>query len=138
VIELAPGETSLSFLQKVYRGVKQPMLRRLRAAMEALPHEHPRLGVSHMNGQDFAAMLEKQSSAAAKGVRLSRSKAVRVRRASLSVHLNRDSPTLGGRGTRVTEVPMRTPLLIIVAAVAVLTISTLAVMNDACKSSYDE
>ena len=31
---------------------------------------------------------------------------------------------------------MRTPLLIIVSAVAMLTFSTLAIMNDACKSSY--
>jgi hypothetical protein len=33
---------------------------------------------------------------------------------------------------------MRTPLLIIVAAAAMLTISTLAIMNDACKTSYHE
>jgi hypothetical protein len=42
--------------------VKQPMSRRLRAAIEALPHEHPRLGavaIGSMNGQDFAALLEK-------------------------------------------------------------------------------
>ena len=33
---------------------------------------------------------------------------------------------------------MRTPLLIIVTAVATLTFGTLAIMNDACKSSYHE
>lgn len=33
---------------------------------------------------------------------------------------------------------MKTPLLIILTAVAMLTMSTLAVMNDACKSSYHE
>jgi hypothetical protein len=62
LIELAPGETSLNFLQRVYRSVKQPMSRRLRAAIEALPHEHPRLGAiatASMNGQDFASMLER-------------------------------------------------------------------------------
>jgi hypothetical protein len=62
VIELAPGETSLDFLQRVYRSVKQPMSRRLRAAIEALPHEHPRLGavaIGSMNGQDFATLLER-------------------------------------------------------------------------------
>jgi hypothetical protein len=62
LIELAPGETSLDFLQRVYRSVKQPMSRRLRAAIEALPHEHPRLGavaIGSMNGQDFATLLEK-------------------------------------------------------------------------------
>jgi hypothetical protein len=62
IIELAPGETSLSFLQRVYRSVRQPMSRRLRAAIEALPHEHPRLGavaIGSMNGEDFAAMLDR-------------------------------------------------------------------------------
>ena len=62
IIELGPGETSLSFLQRVYRSPKQPMSRRLRAAIEAMPHEHPRLGavaIGSMNGNDFAAMLEK-------------------------------------------------------------------------------
>jgi hypothetical protein len=61
-VELAPHETSLDFLQKVYRSVKQPISRRLRAAIEALPHEHPRLGavaIGSMNGEDFASMLER-------------------------------------------------------------------------------
>ena len=38
------------------------MSRRLRAAIEAMPHEHPRLAAiatATMNGQDFATMLEK-------------------------------------------------------------------------------
>ena len=37
------------------------MSRRLRAAVEAMPHKHPRLGavaISSMNGHDFATMLE--------------------------------------------------------------------------------
>jgi len=62
VIELAPGETSLSFLQRVYRCVTQPMSRRMQAAMAALPHEHPKLGAVatlNMSGDDFAALLER-------------------------------------------------------------------------------
>lgn len=62
VVELAPGETSLDFLQKIYRSARQPMSRRLRAAIEALPHEHSRLGavaIGSMNGEDFAAMLDR-------------------------------------------------------------------------------
>jgi hypothetical protein len=38
------------------------MSRSLRAAIEALPHEHPRLGAiatASMNGQDFASLLER-------------------------------------------------------------------------------
>jgi hypothetical protein len=62
VIELAPGETSLSFLQRVYRCVTQPMSRRMQAAMAALPHEHPKLGAIatlSMSGNDFAGLLER-------------------------------------------------------------------------------
>jgi hypothetical protein len=62
LIELAPGETSLNLLQRIYRSVKQPMSRRMRAAIEALPHEHPRLGavaIGSMNGHDFASLLER-------------------------------------------------------------------------------
>jgi len=62
VIELAPHETSLDFLRKVYRSVKQRMSRRMRAAIEALQHEHPRLGAittTNMSGKDFATLLER-------------------------------------------------------------------------------
>ena len=44
LIDLAPGETSLSFLQRVYCSVTQPMSRRMQAAMAVLSHEHPKLG----------------------------------------------------------------------------------------------
>ncbi len=62
VIELGPDETSLSFLQRVYRSVTQPMSRRMQAAMAALPHEHPKLGAVAtvtMNGTDYASLLER-------------------------------------------------------------------------------
>jgi hypothetical protein len=61
-IELAPHETSLDFLRKIYRSVKQPMSRRMLAAIEALPHETPRLGavaVGNLSGGDFASRLER-------------------------------------------------------------------------------
>jgi biotin carboxylase len=69
LVELASHETSLDFLRKAYRSVKQPMSRRMRAAIEALPHEHPRLGavaIGSMNGQDFASMLERAIERSAK------------------------------------------------------------------------
>jgi biotin carboxylase len=69
LVELASHETSLDFLRKVYRSVKQPMSRRMRAAIEALPHEHPRLGavaIGSMNGQHFASMLERAIERSAK------------------------------------------------------------------------
>jgi hypothetical protein len=62
LIELAPGETSLHFFQRIYRSIRQPMTRRMRAAEFALQHEHPKLGAiatASMNGQDFASLLEK-------------------------------------------------------------------------------
>jgi hypothetical protein len=65
----APGETSLNFLQRIYRSAKQPMSRP-RAAIEAMPHEHPRLGavaIGSMNGHDFATMLERAIERSSKG-----------------------------------------------------------------------
>ena len=62
VIALGPGETSLSFLQRVYRSVTQPMSRRMQAAMAALPHEHPKLGAVatvNMNGETYARLLDR-------------------------------------------------------------------------------
>jgi hypothetical protein len=79
LIELAPGETSLSFLQRVYRSVKQPMSRRMRAAIEAMPHEHPRLGaVAYMNGADFAAMLDRAIERSGKALKQIEGSAVEI------------------------------------------------------------
>jgi len=53
------GDTSLDFLQAVYRCADQPMHRRMRAAVAALPFEHPKLAVTAMVANDgFAAKLE--------------------------------------------------------------------------------
>jgi hypothetical protein len=62
VIELAEGESSLHFFQKIYRSTRQPMQRRMRAAEYAIQHEHPKLGAigySNLNQNDFASLLEK-------------------------------------------------------------------------------
>lgn len=57
--ELAPGATSLDFLQKIYRSSTQPIARRMRAAIAALPFESPKLtAVAIFNGEGFAARLE--------------------------------------------------------------------------------
>jgi hypothetical protein len=56
------GETSLQLLQAIYRNRKQPLNVRVRCAIEALAHEYPKVSavqVSHMNGQDFAAALDR-------------------------------------------------------------------------------
>jgi hypothetical protein len=52
--------SSLDFLQAVYRDPCQPISRRMRAAVAALPFEHPKLAVTATLGPNsgFAARLE--------------------------------------------------------------------------------
>ncbi len=60
--DLAPdmqGDDSLALLQAIYRSADQPMHRRMRAAIAALPHERPKFAVIASAGtRDFAAQLE--------------------------------------------------------------------------------
>src|SRR5262249_33788344 len=44
-IQLSTDASSLDFLQAIYRDPNQPMQRRMRAAMAALPFELPKLAV---------------------------------------------------------------------------------------------
>jgi hypothetical protein len=56
------AETALALLQTVYRDQRQPLHTRMRAAVEALPYENPKLSamaVASMNGNDFAAALDR-------------------------------------------------------------------------------
>lgn len=52
--------SSLEFLRAVYSDPGQPMTRRMRAAIAALPFEHPKLAVTATidGGPGFAARLE--------------------------------------------------------------------------------
>jgi hypothetical protein len=62
LVELAPGEASLDFLQRIYRSTQQPMSLRMRAAIEALPFEVPKLSataIATMDGKSFAEALER-------------------------------------------------------------------------------
>lgn len=53
------GNTSLDLLQAIYRSADQPMHRRMRAAIAALPHEHPKLAVTSMTiNEGFGAKLD--------------------------------------------------------------------------------
>ncbi|MCA1513643.1 hypothetical protein [Bradyrhizobium sp. NBAIM01] len=58
-ISMPASGSSLDFLQAVYRDPYQPMHRRMRAAVAALPFEHPKLAVTAVvNGEGFGAKLE--------------------------------------------------------------------------------
>ncbi|WP_438279113.1 hypothetical protein [Nitrobacter sp.] len=60
LVDIGPSRTSLDFLQAVYRDPCQPISRRMRAAVAALPFEHPKLAVTATLGPNsgFAARLE--------------------------------------------------------------------------------
>src|SRR5262249_39721536 len=58
---LGTDENSLDLCRKVYRNNTLPLPTRIRAAIAALPHEVPKLGVSvNVNlGDDFASQLDR-------------------------------------------------------------------------------
>jgi hypothetical protein len=59
-IELAPNATSLTLLQKIYRSSAIPLMTRMRAAIAAIPFEHPKLAVTAtVEAGDFADQLER-------------------------------------------------------------------------------
>lgn len=58
--EAPDGETALALLQAVYRDKRQPLPTRMRAAMQALPFESPKLSASSVLVRaDFAEQLER-------------------------------------------------------------------------------
>jgi hypothetical protein len=66
---LSKGITALALLQMVYRGEVRLSSQQIRAAIEALPFEGPRMSavaVGYMTGDDFASRWSERSSAAAK------------------------------------------------------------------------
>lgn len=58
--ECIESASSLDFLRTVYRDPNQPLARRMRAAIAALPFEHPKLSVTASVGPNagFALRLE--------------------------------------------------------------------------------
>jgi hypothetical protein len=58
-VRLPAGASSLDLLCAVYRDPTKPLSVRMRAAIAALPFEHPKLAVTAMlNGENFAAEIE--------------------------------------------------------------------------------
>lgn len=58
-VVLVENASPLDFLGAVYRDPGQPMHRRMRAAVEALPFVHPKLAITAtLDGSGFAAKLE--------------------------------------------------------------------------------
>jgi hypothetical protein len=56
-IGVGPEASSLEVMQAIYRNLAQPTSRRMRAAMAALPFEHPKLAVA-VTLDGFADQIE--------------------------------------------------------------------------------
>ncbi|UGY27316.1 hypothetical protein HU675_0011455 [Bradyrhizobium septentrionale] len=68
-IEVPAAASSLDFLRAVYADPNQPISRRIRCAVAALPFEHPKLAVTAVvSGEGFAAKLEEARARAAKAI----------------------------------------------------------------------
>jgi hypothetical protein len=60
-LELSPNATSLDLLRAIYRSPNAELTMRIRCAVAALPHEHPRLMVTaQVNEQSFAEILDRR------------------------------------------------------------------------------
>jgi len=61
--EVVGGEIfSLPYLQSIYRNPMEPTTVRMRAAIECLPYENPKVSavaISHMDSQSFAEALDR-------------------------------------------------------------------------------
>jgi hypothetical protein len=70
-IQLSTHATSLDFLQAIYRDSNQPIQRRMRAAMAALPFEKPKLmAVAQFGKEDLVEALERARRAHEKVIEL--------------------------------------------------------------------
>jgi hypothetical protein len=61
---LSEGISALALLQMVYRGAVKVSAQQMRAAIESLPYEQPKLcavAVGYLSGEDFAARRNVQS-----------------------------------------------------------------------------
>jgi hypothetical protein len=56
--DLTENETSLVLMQEIYRSSKYPPHMRLRAALAAMPFEHPKLTVNANVNSNFADRME--------------------------------------------------------------------------------
>jgi hypothetical protein len=68
----ATGRSSLDLLQAIYRCPDQPLSIRMKAAIAALPFEHPRLGVTAVldGSEDLGARLSRAIQRSAKVIAL--------------------------------------------------------------------
>jgi hypothetical protein len=71
-VEIGPGRTNLDLLQAIYRTAELPLHVRMKAAMAALPYEHPKLAVTAVldGTDDLGARLHRAIQRTAKVIEL--------------------------------------------------------------------
>jgi hypothetical protein len=102
IIAQVDGRSSLAFLQAVYRCPDQPLHVRMKAAIAALPYEHPKLAVTAVldGSEDLGARLNRAIQRSAKVIELGAAQAPIVDLATSNVAEHSEASAVSASAVR--------------------------------------